>query len=356
MNIGVRLSKINEKFASLQLITAQLGADPVITGINAVESCEPGDLVFVSSKDYLELARQRQPAALVVSEKLAEDAAQEERWGILVTGNVKLAHALIKQAYGDRDFLDGQWERVHPSAVIHHTVVIPDSCFIAPNVVIGENTRLGDRCRLLAGVVIENDVEIGSDCIFHPNCVIGYNCKIGNEVEIGAGTIIGSEGYGFAQDQNRKSYKVPQTGCVVIEDRVLLGACNTIDRATYGQTRIGAGTKTDNIVHIAHNVEIGQDCLFTPMLAVAGSSKIGDRCITSGQTEVSDHMHICNDVVLFHRAGVTRDITESGMYAGLPTQPLNQYMKNTAHFRKLNALNKKVMALEKVIKNLTDKP
>ena len=351
---GIRLSEIKEKFTDSQLITKQIGDDPVVSGINAVENCKPGDLVFVSSKDFLQLARQRQPAALVVSEKLADEAAQEDHWGILVTANVKLAHALIKQEYGNRDFLDEQWERVHPSAVIHRTAEIPDSCFIGPNVVIGQNTKLGERCRLLAGVVIENDVEIGSDCILHPNCMIGYNCKLGNEVEIGASTVIGSEGYGFAQDKKGKSYKIPQTGNVVIEDCVQLGACNTIDRATYGQTRIGAGTKTDNIVHIAHNVEVGQDCLFTPMLAVAGSTKIGDRCITSGQTEISDHMNICDDVILFHRAGVTQDITEPGMYAGLPTQPLKQHMKNTAHFRKLSELSKKVMALEKIIKNMTE--
>ena len=354
MSNGVRLSEIKENFSGLHLIIAQLGVDVGITGINTVASCEPGDLVFVSNRDYLELARQRNPAALVVPEHLAEDAAEEEGWGILVTGNVKLAHALIKQKYGDRDFLDGQWGRVHSSAVIHRTAKIPDSCFIGPGVVIGENTRLGDNCRLLAGVVIENDVEIGNDCVFHPNCVIGYHCKIGNEVEIGAGTVVGSEGYGFAQDQNGRSYKIPQTGHVVIEDRVLLGACNTIDRATYGQTRIGAGTKTDNIIHIAHNVEIGQDCMLTAMFVVAGSSKIGDRCITSGQVEVSDHINIGNDVVLVHRAGVTRNIAEPGMYAGLPTQPLNQYMKNTAHFRKLDALNRKVVALEKAIKNLNN--
>lgn len=354
MSEGVRLSEIKEKFSDSQLITTQIGNDSVITGINTVEACEAGDLVFVSNKEFLEMARQRQPAALVVSEELAEDAAQDEHWGILVTKNVKLAHALIKQTYGNRDFLDEQWEKVHPSAVIHHTAEVPDSCFIGPNVVIGQKSKLGERCRLLAGAVIENDVEIGNDCILHPNCLVGYNCILGNEVEIGASTVIGSEGYGFAQDQNGKSYKIPQTGNVVIEDRVQLGACNTIDRATYGQTRIGAGTKTDNIVHIAHNVDVGQDCLFTPMLAVAGSTKIGERCITSGQTEISDHINICNDVILFHRAGVTQDITEPGMYAGLPTQPLKQHMKNTAHFRKLSELNKKVMALEKTIKNLTE--
>ncbi len=354
MNNEFHLSEVKDKFADTQLIISHLGSDPVITGINAVESCEPGDLVFVSNKEFLELAKQQQPAAVVVTEKLADEAAQNERWGILVTSNVKLAHALIKQAYGNRDYIDNQWEQIHSSAVIHPTVTIPASCFIGPQVVIGQNTQLGERCRLLAGVVIENDVVVGTDCIFHPNSVIGYNCIIGNEVEIGAGTIIGSEGYGFAQDKKGKSYKIPQTGNVIIEDSVQLGACNTIDRATYGQTRIGAGTKTDNIVHIAHNVEVGQDCLFTPMLAVGGSAKIGDRCITSGQTEISDHITISDDVILFHRAGVIQDITEPGMYAGLPTQPLKQHMRNTAHFHKLSELSKKVMSLEKVIRNLTE--
>lgn len=352
MNKGFRLSEVKDQFAGNQLITSHLGSDPVITGINAVESCGPGDMVFVSNKEFLDLARQHQPAAVVVSEGLAEEASQNQSWGILVSSNVKLAHALIKQTYGNRDFIDDQWEQIHASAVIHPTATIPASCFIGPQVIIGQNAQLGERCRLLAGVVIENDVDVGADCIFHPNSVIGYNCKIGNEVEIGAGTVIGSEGYGFAQDKFGKSYKVPQTGNVIIEDRVQLGACNTIDRATYGRTRIGAGTKTDNLVHIAHNVDVGQDCLFTPMLVVGGSSKIGDRCITSGQTEISDHMTLCDDVLLFHRAGVRQDINEPGMYAGLPTQPFKQYIKNAAQFRKLNELSKKVMALEKAIKNL----
>jgi UDP-3-O-[3-hydroxymyristoyl] glucosamine N-acyltransferase len=353
MNKGFRLSDVKDKFADTKLIISHLGSNPVITGINAVESCEPGDLVFVSNKEFLELAKEKKPAAIVVTDKFADEAAKNERWGILITPNVKLAHALIKQAFGNRDYIDNQWGQVHSSAVIHPTVTIPASCFIGPQVVIGENTLLGERCRLLAGVVIENDVVVGTDCIFHPNSVIGYNCIIGNEVEIGAGTIIGSDGYGFAQNNQGQSYKIPQTGNVVIEDSVQLGACNTIDRATYGQTKIGAGTKTDNIVHIAHNVEVGRDCLFTAMLVVGGSAQIGDRCITSGQTEISDHMTICDDVILFHRAGVRQNITEPGMYAGLPTKPLKQHMRNTTHFHELTELNKKVIALAKVIKKLT---
>jgi len=352
LNTSFYLSDIKNRYTDTGLIITQLGNDPLITGINSVKSCGPSDLVFASNNSFLELALQKQPAAVVVPEKLADKAAQNCNWGILVVTNVKLAHANIKQAYRDRDFIDSQWGSVHLSAVIHPTAIIPESCFIGPHVVIGQNTRLGERCRVLSGAIIENDVEIGNDCIFHPNSVIGYNCTIGNEVEIGAGSIIGSEGFGFAQDKQGKSYKIPQTGKVVIENHVYLGACNTIDRATYGQTRIGAGTKTDNHVHIGHNVDVGENCLFTAMLVVGGSSKIGNRCITSGQIEISDHMTICDDVILLHRAGVRQDITAPGMYAGLPTQPLNQHMKNTAHFRKLSELSKKIMTHEKILRSL----
>ena len=355
MKQTVQVSEIAEKFAGLKLISSYLGGDVVIQNISAADSCGPGDLTFVSSIEYLDKARQRQPAAVVISEDLAEALANEKELGVLVTNNVKLAHALIKQEFADRDFLDDQWPKIHPSAVIHDSVKIPESCFIGPHVVIGQDARLGERNRLLAGVVVENGVSIGDDCIFHPNCVIGYNCQIGNHVEIGSCSVIGSEGYGFAQDKERKSYKIPQTGIVVIEDNVLLGACNTIDRATYDETRIGAGTKTDNIIHIAHNVDVGEDCLFTPMLAVAGSSKIGDRMITSGQTEISDHINICNDVVLLHRAGVVKDITKPGMYAGLPTMPLKQHIKSTVHIKNLDALKKQVMDLEKRVEKLSEK-
>ena len=352
--MGFYLSDIKRRFDNTGLISSQLGDDALITGIKSVESSGPGDLVFVNSNSFMELALQKQPAAVVVSENLAEEAAQNSNWGVLVVTNVKLAHAHIKQAYSDRDFIDTQWGTIHPSAVIHPTAIIPTSCYISPHVVIGQNARLGERCRILSGVVIENDVDIGCDCIIHPNSVIGYNCIIGNEVEICAGSIIGSEGFGFAQDKQGKSSKIPQTGKVVIEDRVRVGACNTIDRATYGQTRIGTGTKTDNQVHIGHNVDIGEDCLFTAMLVVGGSSKIGDRCITSGQIEISDHMTVSDDVMLVHRAGVRQDIVEPGMYAGLPTQPLKQYMKNTAHLIKLSELSKKVISHEKILRSLKD--
>jgi UDP-3-O-[3-hydroxymyristoyl] glucosamine N-acyltransferase len=260
---------------------------------------------------------------------------------------VGLAHALIKQKYGGRDFNQSGWEAFHPTAMIHETANIGSDTVIEPRVVIGKNVKIGPRSRIMAGTVIENNAIIGHDTIIHPLAVIGYECQIGNHVVIGSGTIIGSEGYGFAQDAQHKSHSIPQTGIVIIEDRVRLGANNCIDRATYQETRIGAGTKLDNLCHVAHNVKIGQDCLLTAMLCVAGSTTIGDRVMTSGQTGILDHVNICDDTVLLHRAGVTKDIQKPGAYAGFPVQPLVEYMKNTAIMRMATDLRQRISKIEK---------
>lgn len=348
----VRLSDIKKTLDFYNLITAHHGGDPLISGIQAVEYSGPGDLVFADCEQHAEVVKAKQPSAVVVSSGIAELFPASDSFAVLESDNVKLAHALIKQRHAGRDFLEEQWQRIHPSAVIHNTADVPSSTSIGPNVSIGQDVRLGHDCHILAGVVIENGAVLGDLCVVHPNAVIGYECRLGNDVEIGAGTVIGSEGYGFAQDDKQRSHKIPQTGTVVIGDRVLIGAGNCIDRGTYGETRIGAGTKTDNLCHIAHNVEIGEDCLFTSMFCVAGSTRIGNRVMTSGQTGIIDHLTICDDVALVHRAGVTSNIDKPGAYAGLPAQPLKQYLKSIARLRNIDELSRKVSAVGKELKKL----
>lgn len=325
-------------------------SDTPITGIKSVETAGPGDLTFVNHVNQLDLVKSNRPSVVVISEKLSKQFSELKDLVLITAANDKLAHAIIKQKYGDRDYTLTGWPQVHPSAIIHESAEIAPSVFIEPRVVIGRGVKIGSRTRIMAGVVIENDAVIGEDTVIHPNAVIGYKCRIGNSVNIGAGSIVGSEGFGFAQDSKGKSHPIPQTGIVVIEDRVRLGANNCIDRAAYDVTRIGAGTKLDNFVHVAHNVQIGQDCLLTAFFCVAGSTKIGNRVMASGHTGVLDHMNICDDVVLVHRAGVSNDITKPGVYGGTPTQPLNEYMRNQAVLRNAVELRKRVLDLEKQTK------
>jgi UDP-3-O-[3-hydroxymyristoyl] glucosamine N-acyltransferase len=342
--MDTRASAIFNEFGSTGLLTAMDGEDVSLSGIAVVEDCGPGDLVFVDQEQAVEEILTRRPAAVVTSPEL-----QEALHGVtlLLTPNVKLAHALIRQRYMDRDVLSAEWPQMHASAVVHESCEIGEGSRIGPHVVLGRDVRIGTATAVMAGSVVEAGARIGDRSVIHPNVTIGYDCEIGSDVIIQPGAVIGSEGYGFAQDERGRSHRIPQLGRVVVEDRVSIGAGSCIDRATYAETRIGAGTKLDNLCHIAHNVEIGQDCLLTAGFVVAGSTKIGDRVIASGQAGVLDHLEICDDVILVHRAGVTASINEPGVYAGRPVQPLSVYMRNTVALKHLADLRKKIQRLEK---------
>ena len=350
--MSVRLSTILAECRDAGLVIDGIDGDaalndPAIERIAAVQTCGSGDLVFADSVVLFETALERKPVVIIASRKLKARAENAVDTLVLFTPTVSLAHAFIKQRHGNRDFTRAGWEGpIHPSAVVHETALLDPSVVVEPKAVIGRGAKIGARSRIMAGAVIEHDAKIGADTVVHPASVIGYGCRIGNDCVIGPGSIIGAEGFGFAQDSKGRSYPIPQTGIVVLEDRVRLGASNCIDRATYGETRIGAGTKFDNLCHVAHNVQIGEDCLLTAMFCVAGSSKIGNRVMASGQTGIIDHITICDGAVLVHRAGVVKDIDSPGAYAGLPTQPLDEYLKNTAAFRKGAELRKRVAALE----------
>ena len=346
-HMDVRASSIFEEFAPSGLLTAIEGEDVSLKDIAAVEGCGPGDLVFVDSAEAVETIGSRRPSAVVTSPALQVSLATLPGLTFLIANNVKLAHAFIRQRYVDRDVLHTEWPQIHASAVIHATCEIGEGSRIGPHVVLGENVRIGRETAIMAGTVVEQGATIGDRSVIHPNVTIGYDCEIGNEVIIQSGAVVGTEGYGFAQDEKGRSYRIPQLGRVVIEDRVSIGSGCCIDRATYAATRIGAGTKLDNLCHIAHNVEIGRDCLLTAGFVVAGSTRIGDRVMASGQSGALDHLEICSDVVLVHRAGVIKSIDEPGIYAGLPHQPFASYLRNMAVMKNLSDLHKKVVQLGK---------
>jgi UDP-3-O-[3-hydroxymyristoyl] glucosamine N-acyltransferase len=339
-------SQLLNEFSAHGLLTEMIGPDRSFDRIAAVEDSGPGDLVFVDKPDYAALVRERRPSVAVTSAQLKGSLGGSQETTLVIAVNVNLAHALLKQRYGSRQYEAAEWPQIHPSAVIHPQALIAPTARVEPRAVIGNGARIGDRTRVMAGAIVEHHASIGSDSIIHPNAVIGYGCVIGNQVTVGACSVIGSEGYGFAQDPRGKSHPIPQTGNVILEDRVRIGANCSIDRATYRSTRVGAGTKIDNLCHIAHNVSIGEDCLLTAMFCVAGSTRIGNRVMASGQTGILDHVTICDDVVLVHRAGVSKDIDKPGAYGGGPAQPLGDYMRNTASLRHLADLRKRVSKLE----------
>ena len=348
--MDTRAGLIFEEFGPTGLLTSMEGEDVSLSGIAALEDCGAGDLVFVDRETGVETVRARRPSAVVTSPDLRDRLAGTQGLALLVAPNVKLARALLSQRYVDRDVLDSEWPDIHPSAVISPDCEIGPGSRVGPQAVLGKDVRIGAGTAIMAGVVVEHGASIGDRSVVHPNVTIGYDCELGDDVIVQSNVVIGAEGYGFAQDEKGRSYRIPQLGRVVIEDRVSIGAGSCIDRATYGETRIAAGTKLDNLCHIGHNVEIGKDCLLTAGFVVAGSTTIGDRVVASGQVGVLDHLEICDDVFLVHRAGVIENIDQPGIYAGAPTEPYASYLKNRAVLRKLADMRARVRELERKLK------
>ena len=350
--MNLKASEIHLHFKDQGLILGHIGPDNAISRFAPIDDCAPGDLVFVDSPKYLGQLRERKPAAVITSADIAAELKDETGLAILLAKNVRLATALVKQAYDDRDFFHSEWPRIHPSAVIHDSVEVPDSAVVGPGVVVGARVTLGDGAVLMANAVVEHDAKIGAGSVLHPGCVVSYGCEIGADVRLKAGCVIGSEGFGFAQDERRKNYRIPHTGKVVIEDRVVIGANTTIDRGTYGATIVRSGVVIDALCHLGHNVEIGEDSIICAHTGISGSSRFGQRVIASGQTGVLDHVSVASDSVLLHRAGVNRSIKAPGMYAGGPTQPLQAYLKNIAIIPKLAEIWSRLKKLEKKVSEL----
>jgi len=351
--MNLKASEILQRFKGQGLVLDHIGPDNAINRFAPIDECVAGDLVFIDNVKYLPLLRERKPAAVITNETIAAGLGDEAGLAILLTKNIRLATALVKQAYDDRDFYHTEWPRIHPSSVIHPSVHIPDNAVIGPGVVIGANVELGERVVLMANAVIENNARIGQGTVVHPGCVVSHGCEIGADVMLKSGCVIGSEGFGFAQDEKRRNYRIPHTGKVIIEDRVVIGANTTIDRATYGATIIRSGVIIDALCHIGHNVEIGEDCILCAHTGISGSSRFGQRVIASGQTGVLDHVTVASDSVLLHRAGINRSLKEPGMYAGGPAQPLQQYLKNIAIMPKLAEIWSRLKKLEKKVAELT---
>ncbi len=326
----------------------------LITSIASFEKGGPQTMVFAPNQKAFETALSNKASLIVISNKTAIPTNLSlADTAIIKSANIAVAHARIKQKYADHDLSQSGWSAIHPSAVIHESVQLPKEIRIGPNVVIEQGVTIGEKSNILANVVIEHHANIGTDVTIHPGTIVGWDCVIGDHCLILSNSVIGSEGFGYAQDQYFNHHRIPQTGNVIIGNKVTIGALNTIDRGTYGPTRIGEGCIFDNQCHVAHNVTIGKQCILLSGFLCAGSSVLGDRVVASGGTMIKDHVTICSDVYLMHRAGVIKDISTPGMYAGAPVLPMSEYVKSNAIYADLGALRKEIKILQAKIERLS---
>ena len=317
--------------------------DFVVRGVAGFDDAGPDDITFATAASYQKRIDETGAGAVIVPFQLS----QSEKVLVRVK-NPYLALAKVSSLFHGVD---------RPLAGISQQAWVGDhfrcgkAISVYPGVFIGNNVTLGDRVTLHAGVVVGNGVEMGDDVTVHPNASVLERCRIGSRVLIHAGSVIGSDGFGFAPD-GRQYHKIPQVGIVRIDDDVEIGACNAIDRATFGQTWIKRGVKTDNLVHIAHNVIVGEDTVLVAQVGISGSVTIGNHAILAGQAGIAGHVTIGNGVTVGGQAGVAKSIPDGQVVSGSPGMPHRLWLKTSNIIPKLPDMKKKLNELERRIEIL----
>ena len=323
----------------------------VITRIADLQAAGSGDLAYVEDEKSFEKAKASEATCLLVTESFIRTSPRSEKTGqgLIIVSRPKLAFALAA------DLIHARKPRepfVHPTAVISDTADVALTAYVGPHVTIGDNVRIGVNTNLEACVVVGDKVTIGADCTLHPNVVLYDGVTVGDRVILHAGVCIGAEGFGYVRD-DMGYHKFPQVGTVVVEDDVEIGAYSCVDRAALGRTRIGRGTKLDNLVHVGHNCDIGERVVIAAQTGISGSVTIEDDCVIGGQVGFGDHIHVQSGAVIGSKAGVLPGkIVRPGTWWGIPIQPLDEYKRLNAHMNRLPELRDEVKQLQRRLAEL----
>ncbi|MFZ2949351.1 MAG: UDP-3-O-(3-hydroxymyristoyl)glucosamine N-acyltransferase [Desulfuromonadaceae bacterium] len=315
----------------------------LISGLGALETAGPDALTFLANPKY--------------AAKVAETSAGAV---LMVPGGERYGRTAIEVAnpyLGFAKLLTLFYTSPHeplgvlPEAIVSETATIGEGASIYPGACIGRNVVVGCRTTIYSGAIIYDNAIIGEDCTVHANAVVRERCRIGNRCVIQPGAVIGSDGFGYAPDGSGY-YRIPQIGIVVLEDDVEIGANTCIDRAAIDVTRIRRGTKLDNLVQIAHNCQIGEDCMIVSQVGISGSTKVGNHVTLAGQVGVAGHLSIGDNVLVGAQSGVPSSLPANAAYSGTPTMPHKEWLKSAMVVPRLPELKRTVSALEKRVAEL----
>ena len=317
-----------------------------ITRIADLDQAGDGEIAYVDNEKFFAAARASVASCLIVPEETAEKFPDRT---VIEVANPKLAFSVIGAALHPAVRREPQ---IHASAVIADSADIALTAYVGPYVQIREGARVGAFTRIEAGVVVGANVTIGDDCVLQPTVVLYDGVTIGSRVILHAGVCIGADGFGYVRhDQGYQ--KFPQIGTVVIEDDVELGAHTCIDRAALGRTRVGRGTKLDNMVHVGHNCDIGERVVIAAQTGISGSVVIEDDAVIGGQVGFGDHTRVQKGAVIGSKAGILPGkIVRPGVWWGIPVQPLDQYKRMNAYLGRLENMYDRIKQLEAEIAKL----
>ncbi len=315
--------------------------DPATTlnGFAPAERAQAGDLTFAENESFFAKAEQSAASAIIVGRGEFKSASK----ALIQVSDARVAFAKALELFFPEP---RPTAGVHPTAVIAPGATVDPTAHVGPHCVVGERTRIGARSVLHGGNHVGADCQLGDDVILFPNVTLYARTEIGQRVRIHAGAVIGGDGYGYVQD-NGTHRKVPQIGNVIIGDDVEIGANTTIDRGALGPTIIGKGTKIDNLVMIAHNVEVGEHSLIIAQVGIAGSTKLGNYVVLAGQVGIAGHLKIGNQVTVAAQSGVMNNIPDGGKWLGAPACPDKEMKRQFIAIKQLPDWLKRIAALEK---------
>ena len=318
----------------------------VIHRVASLETASGNEIAYVEDEKFFAAASASKASCVIAPAGADVKAACR-----IEVKKPKLAFALIAEILHPPKKRSPE---IHPSSVIAPSAKVGEQVFIGAFVCIGEDSSVGDGTQIRAGAKLGDDVRVGKNCVIHPNVFLEDGVTIGDRVILHAGVVIGADGFGYVRDEH-SHHKFPQIGTVVIEDDVELGAHTCVDRAALGRTRIGRGTKIDNLVHVGHNCDIGERVVIAAQTGISGSVTIENDCIIGGQVGFGDHIRVQSGAVIGSKAGVLPGkIVRPGVWWGIPIQPLDEYKRLNAHVGRLPQMRESLKELTERVRVLEE--
>lgn len=333
--------RLSELAASTVATIEQGSADLEITAAAGLDIAAPGDVTFLANPKYTPQTRETKASAIFLAEGVA---IERDDIAILRAKDPYLAYTRALRLFYPEPKPRGG---IHPAAVVDETAKIAASAEIMANAVIGAGAEIGERVRIHPNVTVYDNVTIGDDAVLHAGVSVRENCAIGARCIIHNNTTIGSDGFGYAKDEEKRWLKIPQVGRVVLEDDVEIGANSAIDCASVGETRIKRGAKIDNLVQIGHSCTVDEDALICSQTGLAGSSVIGKRVILAGQVGIAGHLKVGDDAVLTAKSATSHDVEPGKIISGVPGFDNREWLRSTAAYRRLGDIAKTVRDVEK---------
>ncbi|MFB6457485.1 UDP-3-O-(3-hydroxymyristoyl)glucosamine N-acyltransferase [Chitinophaga sp. Hz27] len=341
------------QFSALQLATMLDGKlegnpDVKVSNIGKIEEAGEGMLSFIANPKYEEFLYTTKASILLVNESLVI-----ERPIAATLIRVKDAYSSMAQLLEKYHYMTGNKTGIQQPSYVPKSVRLGENVFIGAFAYLGENVVLGNNVKIYPGVYLGDNVIVSNDSVLYPGVKVYENCVVGSRVTLHAGCVIGGDGFGFAPQPDGSYKKVPQIGNVVIHDDVEIGSNTTIDRATMGSTVIQKGVKLDNLIQVAHNVDIGQNTVIAAQTGVSGSTKVGQNCVIGGQVGMVGHIHIADGTKINAQSGLSKSITiPNSSLTGSPAYDYKSSLKSQAIFRNLPDLEKRVKELEEMVRQL----